>query len=239
MTATLVLLFVGILVCFIGLRKRQAWAIPATVALIIIAVIVGAVGTVHKLRTPSPTALAMDSQAGAGRALGEAVAQLVPEGKILVLTYAPTPGEKLFTDARLEGVRMALTGTAYRIVTAGPQVTPEAAPPPGFVVFPFERLAADAGAWIGANADVKAVVSVMPNPPVGLQNGGRPFFSFAVADMNDWRTGLRGGGWKAAMITKPSLRSSATRTNASWQAEFDLVTPDTIGDYIKSTSVAP
>ncbi len=239
MTILLAILLVAVAFAFWARRKGEVWAGPVLAVLSALALVVGVWTSTQSLRKPSPIELAIHVQAGAARALGEKVAAAVSEGEILVLSYAPTPGEKLFTDHRLDGLRMALSNGAYRLTVAGPAVAPGSGPGSDFTVFAQERLAAEANAWLAAHPQVKAIVSLMPTLPPGLAHGGRPLFAFAVADLQDWSAGLRGGGWKAAMINRRLVSAPAAGQAEDWTTQFDLITPETLAAYLKEQSAAP
>jgi hypothetical protein len=238
MTIVLAILLLALGGCLLARRQGHAWAGPALVVVTLLALLVGGVAMVGRLRKVSPAKQAMSAQASAAQALGAQVAAHVEGGTVLVLTYAPATGDRLFTDARWEGLALALTSMAYRLVAAGPQVVPGASLPPGsdFVVFAHEKLTADANTWLAAHPDTKAVVSLLPAPPSGLALGGRPLFAFAVAELEGWAAGLRSGQWKAALIAKRAVSATEALDQANWSNLFDLVTPATLADYQKNAT---
>ena len=238
MMIVLAILLVALCGCLMARRQGHDWASPALVVVTLLALLAGGVVMVGRLRKVSPAKQAMSAQASAAKVLGEQLAASVESGTILVLTYAPATGDRLFTDARWEGLALALTNTAYRLVAAGPQVVPGASLPAGsdFVVFAHEKLTADANTWLAAHPDTKAIVSLLPAPPPGLALGGRPLFAFAVAELEGWAAGLRSGQWKAALIAKRAVAVTEGLDQSDWAQLFDLVTPATVAAFQKNAT---
>lgn len=239
MRLILILILLGLGGALVARRKGAAWAGPVLALLTILALVAGGVMLVKRIRAPTPATIVMNAQADAARALGEQLAALVPGGPILVLNYAPAGSQRLFTDARWDGLCQALTNPAYHLIAAGPQVVPDAQPPPGFLVFSHEKLAAGVNAWLAANPDTKAVISLMPYPPAGLQLGSRPLFAFAVAELEGWAAGLRSGTWKAALISRRTIVAKDGQAPEDWESIFNLVTPATLDAYQKSVATPP
>jgi hypothetical protein len=237
MTIVLLFLAAGLIACMVAHQKGQAWAKSMLVVLVVAALLAAVWAGVMRYRKPTSAEAAADLQAEAGRALGEMVAAEVPAGDILIITYAPVKEREIFTDSRLRGLRTALTNAPRTLVIGGPLAVPDSPEAAAFTVFSAANLAPEINAWLSAHAEIKAVVSLMPYPPQGLRLNGRPMYCFAMREVPGWGEGLRGGGWKGAMLAHVSSQiSTSGQTPAGWGALFDLVTPATLAAYQKSTA---
>lgn len=232
MTIALVLVLLLAIGGLVATTRKLSWGRPLLIVATVLALALGSWSLVGRVSKKSPAQQAMDVQTAAGRVLAEQVLALGDSGHLLVLVYAPTKGERLFTDLRLAGFTNALAGKALQVTLAGPNMSPTGTPDPSFLVWPQESLARSVSDWLGQNKDAKAVVSLMPFPPRDLSTRDVPFFAFAVHEMPEWQAGVRAGRTKAVLVSRPTLMQvDPAQAKPSWSDMFELVTPETIANY--------
>lgn len=232
MTVALVIVLVFAVASLVATGRKLAWGRPALLVATVLALALGSWSLIARATRKSPAQQARDVQVDAGRILAEQVLEHVNAGRLLVLTYAPVKGERLFTDMRLDGFTNGLAGRNLQVTLAGPNMTPGGSPDESFLVWPLETLSASAASWLGQNKDVTAVVSLMPFPPRDFSSRELPFFAFAVHEMPEWQAGVRAGRTKAVLVSRPTImKPEAAQTPPAWSDMFELVTPKNIADY--------